>query len=257
MTRIALVQLRCEKGDIEGNLAAIARETATAAAAGADLVAFPEMSITGYINDLQWPAAVLRRESPEVARLAHLSAHHGISVIAGLVEHNPLGKPYIVQAVAQAGSITGWYRKCTIPADEQPFFSAGSNLCLFDVRGTRAGLAICADIDNPGHFQQLAAAGARLVVECAAPGLYGEQANRDWASGYAWWRQECHTKLGSYARRFGITIAVTTQAGRTIDEDFPGGGYVFGRDGRCLAESADWRTHRLMVTLLPETAEPE
>ena len=43
------------------------------------------------------------------------------------------------------------------------------------------------------------------------------------------------TKLGRYARDDGVHIAVATQAGRTVDEDFPGGGYLFAPDGACIA----------------------
>jgi hypothetical protein len=64
-----------------------------------------------------------------------------------------------------------------------------------------------------------------VVFEVAAPGLYGEQATRDWRSGYEWWRGECHEYLSAYARDYGLWIAVATQAGRTVDEDFPGGEY--------------------------------
>ena len=55
-----------------------------------------------------------------------------------------------------------------------------------------------------------------------------------------WWRDECRSKLGGYARDNRVYIAVATQAGRTVDEDFPGGGYVFGPDGSCLSATPDW-----------------
>ncbi|MBF6589650.1 MAG: carbon-nitrogen hydrolase family protein [Ktedonobacterales bacterium] len=111
------------------------------------------------------------------------------------------------------------------------------------------GLAICADIENPRVFADNAQHGARLIFEAAAPGLDGPQATRDWSAGYQWWRQECQTRLASYARENRVPIAVATQAGRTVDEDFPGGGYVFGPDGACLAATADWSVGALYVTL--------
>jgi hypothetical protein len=87
-----------------------------------------------------------------------------------------------------------------------------------------------------------------VVFEIAAPGLYGQQATRDWRSGYEWWRGECHKYLAGYARDFGLWIAVATQAGRTVDEDFPGGGYLFQPDGRCVYETADWSEGLAFVT---------
>jgi predicted amidohydrolase len=75
----------------------------------------------------------------------------------------------------------------------------------------------------------------------AAPGLYGDQATRNWRSGYEWWREKCETQLGGYAREHGYWVAVATQAGRTVDEDFPGGGYVFAPGGRRVYATQDWR----------------
>ena len=73
-----------------------------------------------------------------------------------------------------------------------------------------------------------------------APGLYGEQATRNWRSGFEWWQGECRKYLSRWARRHGIWVAVATQAGRTVDEDFPGGGYVFAPDGQRLFATPDW-----------------
>src|SRR5579885_2123840 len=114
---------------------------------------------------------------------------------------------------------------------------------------TTFGVAICADIDTPEIFAQQARQGARIIFEAAAPGLYGEQETRNWRSGYEWWQSECHQKLGRYARENDIFIAVATQAGRTSDEDFPGGGYVFGPTGACLLSTEDWSENVLYAEL--------
>jgi len=82
------------------------------------------------------------------------------------------------------------------------------------------------------------------------PGLEGDQATRNWRSGHDWWRGECQSKLGAYAREHGVHIGVATQAGRTVDEDFPGGGYVFDPHGLPIAEMADWH-EGLLVAALP------
>lgn len=120
---------------------------------------------------------------------------------------------------------------------------------IFDHQQTPFGLAICADIGSPQVFADSARQGAKIIFECAAPGLYGEQATRNWQSGFAWWRGACHANLGQYARDNGIYIAVATQAGRTVDEDFPGGGYLFAPDGACIAATADWAEGVLYATI--------
>jgi hypothetical protein len=56
-----------------------------------------------------------------------------------------------------------------------------------------------------------------------APGLYGEQAMRDWQSGYRWWEDKCRDQLGC-----------------TVDEDFPGAGYLFAPNGRRVYATPGW-----------------
>jgi predicted amidohydrolase len=247
---IGLVQMRCVKGAIDDNLAKIHAHLQAGARQGADIMCFPEMSITGYIDPVKCPEAVLRLEGPDVARFVAMTGELPITALAGLVEENPHGKPFISQIVARGGRLLGVYRKKTIPPDEDPWFTAGSVSPLFQHPKVVFGVTICADIDTPSIFAELAGRGARLVFEAAAPGLYGSQSTRDWLAGYQWWHQECHDKLGQYARDNRIYIAVATQAGSTHDEDFPGGGYVFGPDGACLSTTSDW-SEGVLYSALP------
>ncbi|HYI15332.1 MAG TPA: nitrilase-related carbon-nitrogen hydrolase [Thermomicrobiales bacterium] len=238
--RIALVQMRCEKGDIAGNLSRIEAETAAAGERGVGIVVFPEMSITGYIEPAQRPEAVLDLDSEPVREFILMTDGRRVTALAGIVERNPEGKPFITQIVASDGRLAGVYRKITIVDEEADWFSPGQDVPIFEHRGVPFGISICADIDNPAVFAASVARGARFVLECAAPGLYGEQETRTWQTGYDWWREKCADQLGGYAREHRIYVAAATQAGRTVDEDFPGGGYLFGPDGATLAATADW-----------------
>jgi predicted amidohydrolase len=116
------------------------------------------------------------------------------------------------------------------------------------------GIAVCADVHNCEVFAACARPGAQVVFEVAAPGLYGEQATRDWRSGYEWWRGECWQYPSAYARDYGLWIAVATQAGRTVDEDFPGGGYLFRPGGGRAYETADGSEGLALVTARPRLA---
>ena len=240
MPRLALVQLRCEKGDLAGNLAAHAAQITAAEARGIDLICFPEMSLTGYVDPVRMPHALMPLASPLVAEFVALTRGRTQTALAGIIETRPGKTPYITQLVARDGQLLGVYRKVTIVDEEAAWFSPGADVPLFEHGGVPFGLAICADIDNSDVFARAATQGARLVLHPSAPGLYGAQATRDWQSGYTWWRDGCHTKLGAYARNFRLYIATATQAGRTVDEDFPGGGFLFGPDGTCLVETLDW-----------------
>ena len=247
--KIGLVQMFCEKAAIEQNLQAIQDYVNQAVALGLDFLCFPEMSITGYINPQKDLEAVLSLNSPTVSRFVEMSRDNNLTLIAGIVEGNPAGKPFITQLVARHGQLTGYYRKITIADDEKEFFDPGSEVQTFPDSKIPFGLSICADIGNPAVFRDSARAGAKIIFEAAAPGLYGSQAERNWESGYNWWKEECATNLGRYARENQVYIAVATQAGRTRDEDFPGGGYLFGPDGSRLASTEDYSPGLLVVTL--------
>lgn len=246
---VALVQMRCDKAAMEENLAATERYIAAAAGRGTDIVCFPEASITGYVDPERYPGVALDLDSPEIARFAAMTRGTGITAIAGIVEGNPGALPYLTQLVVSGGQLTAVYRKMTIPDEEAHLYTPGAEVVVAERTGVPFGLAICADIESAAVFAGCAERDARIVFESAAPGLYGEQETRDWASGYDWWRGECHTKLGRYARENGIYIAVATQAGRTRDEDFPGGGYLFAPDGACITETGDWSEGVLYTTI--------
>jgi predicted amidohydrolase len=249
MLQLALIQMRCEKGVIRQNLDTIGLHLAEAAARAVDVLALPEMCLTGYADPTRYAHAVLRLDGPQVAELLRLTQPYDVTLLAGLIEHNPAGKPFITHIVARRGELLGVYRKITIKDDEVHWFSPGADVPVFSAAGHTFGIAICADIDNPAVFAQCRQQGAEIVFEVAAPGLYGEQAGRNWASGYRWWEGKCQAQLGAYARANGLWIAVATQAGRTADEDFPGGGYLFAPSGERMAATADWSPGALYVTI--------
>lgn len=237
---LGLVQMRSEKGAIDDNLNSMRQYVTESKAKGVNIICFPEMNITGYIDPAEYPQAVLTKGHPAIKRVAEMSREYEICIIAGFVEENPEAKPYITQFVAGDGKLLGFYRKKTIKDEEAEWFSPGDSIAIFNYSGVWFGLAVCADIDDPEIFREYAQKGVSIVFESAAPGLYGEQETRNWQSGYNWWKNNCHEKLGKYAADNALFIAVATQAGRTIDEDFPGGGYVFDPHGECIYETKDW-----------------
>ena len=237
---IGLVQMRCQKGAIEYNIISMYRYLEECRKKGVEIVCFPEMNITGYINPLKYPNAVISRYHSSIQRVADMSFTYQTVIIAGFSEKNYRGKPYISQFVAKEGKIVGCYRKRTISIDESQWFSPGIETPMFSYSGINFGLALSTDIDDDRIFNEYSKQGTGLVFMSAAPGLCEKQETRDWKSDFNWWRSECKSKLGKYATDEGIYIAVATQAGRTSDEDFPGGGYVIAPDGNCIYESEDW-----------------
>jgi predicted amidohydrolase len=243
MIRIGLVQMICEKGAVASNLARTLHYLDEASALDIDILAFPEASLSGYGDPAQHPGAVLRLGGPEVAQLLAMTRGNPATLLVGLIEHNPSGKPYITHVIMHDGQILGTYRKMTSGQDQEhpdDWYAVGDTVPVFAHDSLTFGIAICADISDEGIFAACARQGARIVFEVAAPGLYGEQATRNWRSGYEWWEGECRSHLTRHTRANGIWVAVATQAGRTVDEDFPGGGYVYAPDGRRLFATLDW-----------------
>lgn len=248
---IGLVQMRCEKGAMDLNLDATERAIRDTERQGVRFLVFPEASLTGYILPPRYPDAVLSLDDPAIARFLALTRGSSMTVIAGLCERNPDNdrKPFLTQIVARDGQLVGIYRKRTIPDDEADLFTPAADTPIFTSPEIPFGIAVCADINDPQVFEDSARQGAKIIFEVAAPGLYGDQATRNWQTGFEWWRDECRTKLAQYARDNGLYIAAATQAGRTVDEDFPGGGYLFGPDGTLLAETPDGSEGILYVTI--------
>lgn len=237
--RIALIQQVCEKAAIRQNLNSLSTSLAEATRRKIDIIAFPEMNMTGYADPTRYPEAVIRLDGPEMADFLERTKGFPGLVLAGLIEHNPAGKPFITQVAASQGRILGFFRKVTIIDEEVEWFSPGESVPVFRWGEMTFGIAICADIHNQKVFAVCKRQGAQIVFELAAPGLYGEQATRNWQSGYDWWERECRQYLGGYAREHGLWIAVATQAGRTVDEDFPGGGFLFAPGGERVFATRD------------------
>jgi predicted amidohydrolase len=168
--KIALIQMRCELGDVSANLAEIGRSVAAAGAAGADVVVFPEMADTGY--EMQ---TILRTAGPvdgaARAAVAASAARHGVWVIAGLSLRE--GERVFNTAVVfdRAGVVRAEYRKMHLfsgqPVCEDRHLSAGERAVTFDLDGQfAAGLMICYDVRFPELARCLVIEGGAGLLLC-------------------------------------------------------------------------------------------
>ncbi len=238
--KLALVQMTSEKAAVADNVKRMETFLNRAAELSADIICFPEMNITGYVAPRKFPDAVIGWDDPRLYPLYEWSEGIPASIVVGIVERNSDGMPFVSQSVIMRGKVVGSYRKINIASDEAMMFSPGAEVLVSERCGVKFGVLTCADQDREDLFALCAQKGARLVLLPSAPGLFGAQARRNWRSGYQWWRETCRNGIGSYAKRLGIWTASTSQAGRTIDEDFPGGGYIFDDHGRMVAETEGW-----------------
>ena len=165
--RLALAQINPTVGDLEGNRRLIEQAIAAAREAGADLVALPELAITGYP-----PEDLVLRPSFVADNLRTLEAlapaATGITAIVGFVDRDG-HRIFNAAAVISDGRVQAVYHKHLLPNygvfDEKRYFTQGEGLVLADVASMRYGVTICEDLWSPdGPHVACAAAGAELIV---------------------------------------------------------------------------------------------
>ena len=112
--RLALVQMRCEKATVSENVARMIEFLDQAEERSADIVCFPEMNITGYVAPRKFPESVISWNDSRLEPLYGWSKGRPASVVAGIVERNADGLPFVSQAVIRDGNVVGNYRKVNI-----------------------------------------------------------------------------------------------------------------------------------------------
>ncbi len=170
--RVALAQIECRLGKLGANLEKHRHYAELAAQAGARLICFPELSLTGYpfqdsiVPDLAQP---LKGELGESIR--ELSRSTGLLILAGLLERGPRGAIFNTQLVARPGGRLDAYRKTHSAGPELSRFHLGQRLPLFSHAGLRFGVQICYDNHFPESARSLSLRGADAIFSpYASPG---------------------------------------------------------------------------------------
>ena len=165
--RVGLAQFNPVVGDIAGNSRRIRELYATADAAGCDIVAFPELSITGYPpEDLVLKSGFVAENQQAMRDI--VTATQGCVAVFGFVDGSR-GMLANSAAIASKGTLHGTYNKQLLPNysvfDEDRYFTPGTSFSLFTIAGVNVGVTICEDIwQADGPVQQQANAGATLNI---------------------------------------------------------------------------------------------
>jgi predicted amidohydrolase len=164
---IAAAQSRSVKGDIAKNVQRHAEFVRLAKEHGADVIVFPELSLTGYEPTIAAETAVEANDGV-LEPLKKLANETGAVVLAGCPLRSVEERPYIGMLIFQPGETVAVYRKRFVHASEEPFFVAGEETVVFAARGMAIGAAICADISNPQHPSDAAGHGANVYAASVA-----------------------------------------------------------------------------------------
>jgi NAD+ synthase (glutamine-hydrolysing) len=234
--RLALAQVDTTVGDVAGNARLAAAWIARARDAGAQLVVFPEQTITGYpAEDLWLKSHFLEAASRTLDELA--TGVEGIVALVGYPER--ASATYNSVAVLADGNIRARYRKVLLPNysvfDERRYFEPGEGPALIEVNGIKVGLTICEDVWYPGPPASIEAlAGASLIVNpSASPYHHGKGVARE-------------EMIRRRARETGAAFALCNLVGGQDELVFDGHSVVVSQDGETLARASQFEEELLV-----------
>jgi len=245
--RIALGQINPVVGDLAGNVDRMAGFARRSAEMGAEVIAFPELSVTGYPpRDLVEKPSFLERSECELQRLARETASLGIAVIAGYVgkSHEGAGKPATNSAaILRGGAVTFRQDKTLLPTydvfDEARYFQPGDRPHLTELGGRRLALTICEDAWNDKQHwnrrlytrdpvEELAQAGAEILISInASPYHMNKRAMR-------------REIFAATARHHRLPVVYVNQVGGNDSLVFDGSSFAMDRDGHVTASAASF-----------------
>ena len=241
--RLALAQINTVVGDLDGNRDRILTRLAEARDAGADLVLFPELAVTGYPpEDLLLRPSFLRAAEQSLAQVAREA--RGVTALVGA----PLldGDLFNACAVCADGEVKGFYRKRFLPNygvfDEDRYFQAGRDLLLLRFGETLVGPTICEDIWQPGPpATELALAGAHVLANISAsPFHLGKGRERE-------------QMLATRARDNVCWVALVNAVGAQDELVFDGHSVVLDQDGDVVVRGPAFEEALLVIDIDPST----
>ena len=237
--RVALAQINQTVGDLPGNTARIIARIAEARAAGAHVVAFPELAVTGYPpEDLLLKPSFLAENLRCLREIA--AQTQGIVAIVGFVD--VAEDIYNAAAVLADGEWVGTYHKRYLPNygvfDEDRYFLAGDTAPVFRFGEVPVGITVCEDIwypVGPATLQSLA--GARLIININA----SPYSQNKW--------QARERMLATRAADNDLFVAYVNLVGGQDELVFDGGSVIFDPDGQPVARAPLFSEHLLIADL--------
>ena len=236
---IALAQINTKLGDVAGNLAIHLDYIEQARDQGADLLVFPELSLTGYaLQDLAVSTALRpHEEDPVFSELLHASEK--MDLVVGFVHEDRRHRFYIASAYLAQGEILHIHNKVYLPTygmfDEGRFFAEGDSVRAFDTRFGRVGMLICEDFWHMSPPYLLWLDGADILLfSSASPGRGLSENPR---LGSSVWVE--HTNR-AYAGLFTNFVAHANRVGYEDGLNFWGGSTIYDPNGDLVVRAPDF-----------------
>ncbi len=244
--RILLAAITCQKGEAEANLDTHLELLVDARRQRCDLAVFPEMSLTGSVDPVRHPERAVTLDDPVVQQMVTGTRRTQVAAVFGIGERRG-GEHWITQVYACDGQIHGEQRKRHLGEDEDGF-GVSTDTEVFELGAARFGSIICAESGVDHTWDASVVNGASVLLFSSAPGLTGRRTDEAaWRAGFDWWESAGLADARQQAERLGVWVAMATQAGSTIDEDFPGIAALIDPDGEIVSRLPDWRPGTLVV----------
>ena len=240
--RVALAQVNVTVGDLQGNQAKILQAMRQAHAAGAHIVCFPELALTGYMPEdlVLKPGFVAANQAALRELIAASRELPGLTSIIGFVdrEHDI----YNAAAIVHEGQLISVYHKHYLPNygvfDDYRYFQAGHKAPLFLINGVHVGVNICEDIwYTTGPVTMQAHAGAEVIININGSPFHTAK------------DQFREDMMATRAVDNGVIVAYLNMVGGQDEIVFDGGSMVFDAQGNLLARAKRFEEDLLIVDL--------
>ncbi|MCZ7552566.1 MAG: hypothetical protein B6D39_10450 [Anaerolineae bacterium UTCFX2] len=234
--KLALAQISPRLGDVRANLEKHLTIIEQARREGADLLVFPELSLTGYaLQDLTAEVALQPEvEDPIFSQL--LKASGDLDLVVGFVDEDRRRRFYIAAAYLSGGQVRHVHHKVYLPTyglfDEGRFFAWGEAARAFDTRFGRVGVLICEDFWHASLPYLLWLDGAELLILTSASPGHGLGVEPQLES--AGWVEQINR---TYAGLFTVFVAHANRVGYEDGLHFWGGSTLFDPNGALLVKA--------------------
>jgi predicted amidohydrolase len=268
--QVALAQIRCPWAESHANLERMAAWAERAKQGGADLVAFPELCVSGICKDERLGSVTESLDGPSAAVVRALARRLQLAIAWGWSETSG-GKPYNAYAVVEPdGSLAGVYRKNHIPVLEAPFWQGHREQPVFAALGRRVAVATCWDNKYPELLAHYTRERAEIVLMPHAwdadaldeAGRVIDYQSMDEILAYRrrvgglrfkthdQMRDDFYRYIPDLAREGRFWALFVNQSGRPHEcLDFVGPSFVVAPSGRVVAETRDGSEQLVFATL--------
>src|SRR3972149_5235901 len=239
--RVGIAQINAGVGDLEGNVEKILQFTEAAGRQGVDIVAFPELAITGYPpEDLLLKPQFVEDNYASLERIAKKTSLLEVAIVVGFVDRGD--DIYNAAAVISKGKIAGIYHKNYLPNygvfDEKRYFKAGTGSPLFLLWGVPVGINICEDIWYPdGPCMNQALGGAQIIININSSPYHAGK-----------WRFR-ERMVSTPASRNAVFIAYANMVGGQDELVFDGQSMVFNPRGELIARGKQFEEDLIMADI--------